>query len=271
MPDVTEAELFAVTLRGFRKAFDKRQPDARDRVTAMRDRYLVQAGRLNQQARVARAAKMKAADYKVFGAQIGLGVVDPCVFPIANPDDLIAAASNLWDKAAALNDLLLEFKNANLEHAGEEQATPETLIKLQPVSDGMARLFKHEHITSDQLRAARNISTIYEALVRGLMASVSRFEGGGGRKTTFGGLTLPEYLADAHAAVYLPWTRFVERHKNGNLPLVIDIAVDGLSMDAARRRRKLGWKKALGQLTLGLDDFGQRWDHFQRQQDEVRL
>ena len=48
-----------------------------------------------------------------------------------------------------------------------------------------------------------------------------------------------------------------------NLPLVMDLVVDGLSMDTARRRHKLGWEKAMAQVISGLEEFSSRWEQHQ--------
>lgn len=143
------------------------------------------------------------------------------------------------------------------EEAGQWRETGEVIARdadLGPTVQTLRRqtvepvqsLWHRGHLDDDQLRAAAAIRRCYEAVTRPLglqAASLLRTVGDAGRG---GGDGIGSLIHD----VYRPW---IARLGRRDAALVLEVVVDGVALDAARRRRQVGWARGLAILRAALD------------------
>ena len=134
--------------------------------------------------------------------------------------------------------------------------------------DPILTLVQKRQITVEQEYAARSIATCFEAAAREGMARIREYDlfmpppKNSGRSLAD---RMSSVLAVRHALIYLPWTRDMHASKKLDLPFVLDVVVDGIALNPAAERRKMGWRKGLRILKEALD----RWNEIERPLAEV--
>ena len=200
---------FENTLAVLSQSFDMRMPEAREKAEKLRDNYLQMAVNLDQQ-------------IALMGAR---------------------ARRNI-KRAEKIGKILEVNRNRNLIRARHD-ATPELLVKPRS-RDPIQMLLEKNKLDTNQERAAREIAKVYQAVVAALMAKISRLGIGRGPKHRGSPEDqMPEEIATWHHDRYLPWARALAQKDDISLPLVIDVAVDGHSVNAACRYRRVGYQRGV--------------------------
>lgn len=176
--------------------------------------------------------------------------------------------------------------------------TPETAYKAKKTAryDPIRKMVRLGHLALHHERAADKIAAIYEAVTRSLFAKSGGFAGGARGMAGPAGLRLSEREFDTWFHVYRPWAEWMKRgafwvcdgcgycHHDGRPPrrdgvvkcascgeagtvrryraslkLVIDVAIDGVSVKTARAKRGKGYPRALILLRCGLEAFDRLW------------
>ncbi len=199
---------FENTLAILSESFDMRMPEAREKAEKLRDNYLQMAVNLDQQ-------------IALMGAR---------------------ARRNI-NRAEKIGKILEVNRNRNLIRARHD-ATPELLVKPRS-RDPIQMLLEKNKIDTNQERAAREIARIYLASVAALMAKIGRLEIGKGPGRGSPEDRMPEQLAIWRHDRYLPWKEALGKKDGISLPLIIDVAVDGHSVNAACRYRRVGYQRGV--------------------------
>jgi len=209
-----EASEFDSLLAALRNAFERRLPFAREKAERTLEVYTREARALQRRSREA------------------------------------AEAIRCGQRVRAIQKLLHEHRNANLLGRPDVGPTPEAATKPGRY-DPIKMLLVKNKLHHGHERAAREIAHIYESVVSALMPSARRLDGlgGGGR---FNDLRLSERVASLHHGRYLPWTKAMGERKGLSLPLVIDVVVDGASIEATRKRHRMAHGKVIRLLADGL-------------------
>jgi hypothetical protein len=153
-------------------------------------------------------------------------------------------------QVADLRDLIRHLKSEPLRD--DDGPTPEASLK--PSSrDPILTLYEAGHIGDDAVKASREIARVYEAIGRAGATRIGRMDGAGG--SGGGEQELPDGIANIHHGRFLPWATRMRKQAPEKFDLVINVAVFGVALDAARRRAGLGWDRALGHLKEGLEAY----------------
>lgn len=171
-----------------------------------------------------------------------------------------SCADELWRveykrRARVMAAMLAEYENRNLN---ARFVGPSPFADVKPdEARAVARLYEAGHLSDDQVRAARRIARVYEAVSAAVMARSQSLTGARGTGH-FNDLRLPEILAWDHATLYRPWADAMHKREDVILPLVIDVVALDVALDAARREHRIGFPKALRMVQDALDDFASR-------------
>ena len=269
MTDTADA-LFSGTLKTCRAAFEMRQPDARSNAELLRDRFLREVAHQNKI--IAIRHKLMAAASEAAQAATTAKVAEAYGTIVAQH---VRGISFLTDKAnvasrraMAFCELLEDFRFANLAPA-PPGPTPEAVVKGRGPSKAtsITRLHQAGKLQFHHAAAAAEIAIVYEAVVKSLLcrsrwpdaAGISGSKSGGGVDYSH----MPDWIADAHALNYIPWTRETEKdHGRNVMALVIDVVVDGVALDVARRHRRMAYPTALRKLIAALTLYARRMPRF---------
>ncbi len=170
---------------------------------------------------------------------------------------LLENASRSMDRAQRISEITQHHLRKRTYHS-TEGATPETKAKPKRANPVKA-LVALGHLTHDDERASAAILRCYEHASRGVMAKIRNYDTfipppkRSGRPTHGG---TPTKADERHADIYMPWTKKIHETKALSLPFVFDIVVDGQSLDAARRTRRMSWDKGLSALKRALEIWG---------------
>jgi hypothetical protein len=111
-------------------------------------------------------------------------------------------------------------------------------------------------LSEDQVRAAREIAWVHEAIARAGRARVSRLSEidppSGWRE-----MALPERAALIHAKRFVPWAGRLRRHAPATLDIVLEAAVQGTAIYPLARKHRIGWQGCVARLADGLDQYWQ--------------
>ena len=132
---------------------------------------------------------------------------------------------------------------------------PVAELKARPASiDPIDLLQGKGKLTEDQVRAAREIGWVYEAITRAGRARVSRMceidPPKGWRE-----MPLPERAALIHAKRFLPWAERLRAAAPMTLDIVLRVAVLGTAIYPVARHHKIGWASCVSRLADGLDQY----------------
>lgn len=111
-------------------------------------------------------------------------------------------------------------------------------------------------LSDDQVRAAREISWVYEAITRAGRARVSRLSEIDPPKG-WQEMPLPERAALIHAKRFVPWAERLRADAPMILDIVVRIVVLGMAIYPVARRHRIGWETCVAKLADGLDRYWQ--------------
>ena len=203
-----EQKDFQNRLEVLRKAFRMRMPEARMKAETLRDRYIQKA--VNFERRI---------------------------------DLMKDRARRYICRAEKIGDILEANKNRNLTRA-RHNATPETLVKPR-ARDPITMLVEKGKLDNEQERAAREIARIRQAVVVALVPKIGTLDRAQSPKRGVIEDRMPEEIAMLRHDRYLPWSTALAGKDDISLPLVIDVAVDGVSVNRACRHRRIGYARGV--------------------------
>lgn len=148
-------------------------------------------------------------------------------------------------RAEAIADLMNKNRNATLRF-DDTGPTPETSARPSRI-DPIKSLVESNHLNAEHERTARRIQRVQEALTRAVHVKTSKLE-----RSSGGTGNMPTLIAVELAQVYGPWRIRLTR-KPDVLRLVELVLIDGLSLDAARRRCRFGWPRSAIELRDALN------------------
>ena len=109
-------------------------------------------------------------------------------------------------------------------------------------------------LDADQIRAAREIAWVHEAITRAGRARVSRLSEidppKGWRE-----MPLPERAAWIHAKRFRPWAERLRAQAPATLDIVLRVVVLGAAIYPVARKHRIGWATCVAKLADGLDQY----------------
>lgn len=230
-----EAALWSDHLAVLRQALVLRHPDARGRVRSEAARLEREIAALNARRDLARRRQRWA---EPGGAASAPDMLDA---------QIARCLHRLSDLAALLHD------NAPPAAAAARGATPEAALR-PSLQDPVTMLLGKGRLSEDQVRAAREIAWVHEAITKAGRARISRLSQiappAGWQE-----MPLPERAALVHAKRFLPWAERLRRDAPVTLECVLQVVVLGLSVYAVARRHRMGWTACVARLAEGLDRY----------------
>lgn len=141
--------------------------------------------------------------------------------------------------------------------AKAEDVGPVAEVMVRPASiDPIDLLRGKGKLDDDQVRAAREIGWVYEAITRVGRARVSRLSEID-RPKGWQEMPLPERAALIHAKRFVPWAERLRARAPATLDIVLRVAVLGTAIYPVARRHRIGWGTCVAKLTEGLDQYWQ--------------
>lgn len=146
-----------------------------------------------------------------------------------------------------------------------EESGPTAEAATRPAStDPIAMLHGKGKLDQDQVRAAREIAWVHEAITRAGRVRVSRLSEVDPPKG-WQEMPLPERAALVHAKRFLPWAEQLRAEAPGTLDIVLRVAVLGAAVYPVARKHRIGWATCVARLAEGLDRYWRRpEDHLDR-------
>jgi hypothetical protein len=231
---IGEQELWQAHLAVLRQAFQLRKPDALARVRS-------ETGRLERevealQGRKALAERASGGDSSALAEQLA--------------ETIAERLRRISDLAGLVRQWRRKGKDEDLGPAAELKARP---ANIDPVDllQGKGKL------TEDQVRAAREIGWVYEAITRAGRARVSRMCEIDPPKG-WQEMPLPERAALIHAKRFVPWAKRLRDAAPVTLDIVLRVAVLGTAIYPVARHHKIGWAACVAKLADGLDQYWRR-------------
>lgn len=133
--------------------------------------------------------------------------------------------------------------------------TAETVLMKKYHANSIKELVGKGHLDYGHEKAAEEIAECFESACRAGMAKARDYRMAIAPPKKRGPWRAEPTSAAVdrlRALVYLPWTRALHETKALDLPFVLDIVVDGCSLDAARKRCRVSWNRGLKMLKRSL-------------------
>jgi hypothetical protein len=228
-----EGELWRAHLAVLRQALHMRKPDAAARVRG-------EAAGLEREIEALQARRMlagKSGDRN---------------------DDHVAAqlGEAIAERLRRISDLARLVRMSGGKAKDEDRGAVAEL-KARPVSlDPIDLLQGKGKLNDDQVRAAREIAWVYEAMTRAGRARVSRLSEVDPPKG-WQEMPLAERAALVHAKRFVPWARRLQAHAPATLDIVLRAAVQGMAIYPLARKHRIGWSTCVARLANGLDEYWQ--------------
>jgi hypothetical protein len=231
---VGERELWQAHLAVLRQALQLRKPDAMARVRS-------ETGRLEReiealQGRKALAERAGRGDGGALAEQLAETIAER----LRRISDLAGLARQCGRKS----------KNSDLGPVAELKARPAAIDPID-LLQGKGKL------SDDQVRAAREIGWVYEAITRAGRARVSRMCEIDPPKG-WQEMALPERAALIHAKRFLPWAERLRATAPATLDIVLRVAALGTAIYPVARHHRIGWSACVAKLADGLDQYWRR-------------
>jgi hypothetical protein len=210
-----------------------RKPDAQHRIRS-------ETAKLQREVE-AMSARRKLAVRAARDADCPAGI--PAIF--AGLDDQIA------ERLRQISDLAALLHGAARGKAQGEGGTAEAASRPATV-DPVTMLQGKGRLSEDQVRAAREIAWVHQAITRAGRARVSRlsqFDPPAGWQE----VPLPERAALIHAKRFRPWAEGLRKTAPVTLEIVLRVVVLGISVYSVARARRMSWNGCVGRLADGLD------------------
>ena len=142
--------------------------------------------------------------------------------------------------------------------AKTDDVGPAAEMKARPASiDPIDLLQGKGELGADQVRAAREIAWVYEAITRAGRARVSRLSQVDPPKG-WQEMPLPERAALIHAKRFVPWAERLRATAPVTLDIVLRVTVLGSAIYPVARKHRIGWRTCVARLADGLDQYWQR-------------
>jgi len=231
---VGERELWQAHLAVLLQALRMRKPDAAARVRS-------ETGRLEREIEALQGRKALA---ERAGRGDGGALAEQLAEAIAE------RLRRISDLAALLRSGVRKSQNNDVGPVAELKARPAAIDPLD-LLQGKGKL------SEDQVRAAREIGWVYEAITRAGRARVSRLCEIDPPKG-WQEMALPERAALIHAKRFLPWTERLRATAPMTLDIVLRVAVLGMAIYPVARHHRIGWSTCVAKLADGLDQYWRR-------------
>ncbi|HEY1386436.1 MAG TPA: hypothetical protein VGF43_22625 [Dongiaceae bacterium] len=234
MKPTTEADLWQAHLVVLRQALAMRKPDA---VASVRG----ETSRLEREIEALQARKALAE--RAAGGEVS---------SLAEQLTEVIAERLRWisDLAGLIRQRGSTAKDDDIGPLAELTARPAAIDPID-LLQGKGRL------NADQVRAAREIRWVYEAITRAGRARISRLSQidppTGWREGP-----LPERAALIHAKRFVPWAERLRANAPTTLDIVLGIVVLGTAIYPIARKHRMGWRTCVARLADGLDQYWQR-------------
>jgi hypothetical protein len=228
---VGEQALWQAHLAVLQQALQLRKPDAVARVRS-------ESGRLEReiealQGRKALAERARGADGSALAEQLAETIAER----LRRISDL-AGLARRWARKG-----------------NDTDRGPVAELKARPAAiDPIDLLQGKGRLTEDQVRAAREIAWVYEAITRAGRARVSRLCEIDPPKG-WQEMPLPERAALIHAKRFLPWAERLRAAAPMTLDIVLRVAVLGTAIYPVARHHRIGWASCVAKLADGLDRY----------------
>jgi hypothetical protein len=230
---MAEADLWRTHLAVLRHALSMRKPDAVARVRS-------EAGRLEREIEALQARKALAERAAGGGG------------PVA--DQLAETITERLRRVSDLAGLARRFGGA----AKDDDVGPVAETKARPAAiDPVDLLHGKGKLDDDQVRAAREIRWVHEAITRAGRARVSRLSEIDPPKG-WQEMPLPERAALIHAKRFVPWAERLRADAPITLDIVLRTVVLGTAIYPIARRHRMGWATCVARLADGLDQYWRR-------------
>lgn len=247
-------------LRACLTALKRRRPEAAARAAALRSRYADEAVKAMQTADMHRNAMDGWLELALAGVDWqcaeGEGYIYPLDESAAHLDKMIRAEM----QADAALSRVRELDAALARHAPTEEfdagPTVEALTQIQRGRSGdpVLRLVALGKLSADDLADAREIAGIYYHVTAQAGARTMNWpetERKTGEARRYSAADTAEWYALLQAFVYAPWCRMVK----ADLPLVLGLVVEGVSLEALRKRCGMRWETALERVRAALAEY----------------
>ena len=233
----TEAELWQAHLAVLRQALRMRKPDAVARIRS-------ETGRLEREIEALQARRALAERSAGDGGALTEQLTERLVETIAERLRWIS------DLAALTRTCGRQSKAEDLGPVAETAARPASV-------DPIDLLHGKGRLDEDQVRAAREIAWVYEAITRAGRARISRLSEvdppKGWREAP-----LAERAAFVHAKRFAPWAERLRADAPATLDIVLRVVVLGAAIYPVARKHRIGWATCVARLAGGLDQYWRR-------------
>lgn len=230
-----EAALWARHLAVLRQALLMRQPDGQHRIRS-------EAARLEREIE-AMSARRQLAVKAARGADWQAGAAAT----------FVELDSRIAERLRQVSDLTALLRGAAQGKAQEEGGTAEAASRPASI-DPVTMLQGKGRLSEDQVRAAREIAWVHEAITRAGRARVSRLSQidppAGWQE-----IPLPERAALIHAKRFRPWAEGLRKTAPMTLEIVLQVVVLGISVYSVARARRMSWNGCVTRLADGLDRY----------------
>jgi hypothetical protein len=231
---MSETDLWRGHLTVLRQALSMRKPDAVARVRS-------EAGRLEREIEALQARKALAE--RAAGGEAS---------PLA--EQLAETIAERLRRISDLAGLTRRFGGT----AKDDDLGPAAEMKVRPAAiDPIDLLQGKGRLNADQVRAAREIRWVYEAITRAGRARVSRLSQIDPPKG-WQDAPLPERAALIHAKRFVPWAERLRVNAPTTLDIVLGIVVLDTSIYPMARKHRIGWGTCVARLADGLDQYWRR-------------
>lgn len=226
-----EPKLWQAHLAVLRQALKMRKPDASARVRS-------ETGRLEREIE---ALQERRALAERSGADEALAI------------QLVGAIAERLRRVSDLASLTRTFRGK----AKDDDPGPAAEMAVRPAAiDPIDLLHGKGRLNGDQVRAAREIGWVYEAITRAGRARVSRLSEID-QPRGWQEMPLPERAALVHAKRFVPWAERLRRDAPATLDIVLRVAMLGMAIYPVARKHRIGWASCVSKLADGLDRYWQ--------------
>ena len=226
---VGEAELWRAHLAVLRQAFRMRNPDAVARVRSETCRLEREVEALQGR----KALAERAGGGEVLAAQL---------------------AEAIAERLRRISDLAGLVRMSEGKAKGDDSGPVAEMAVRPAASDPIDLLHGKGKLNDDQVRAAREISWVYEAITRAGRPRVSRLSEIDPPKG-WQEVPLPERAALIHAKRFVPWAERLRADAPATLDIVLRVAVLGMAIYPVARKHRIGWAGCVTRLADGLDRY----------------
>ncbi len=228
---IAEGELWQAHLAVLRQALLMRKPDALARVRS-------ETARLEREIE-AMSARSALAERAAGGERL--------VLTERLAETIAERLRRISDLAGLVRALSGPAKKEDLGPGPEAAARPASI-------DPIEMLYGKGKLSEDQLRAAREIAWVYEAITRAGRARVSRLSQIDPPKG-WQEVPLPERAALIHAKRFVPWAERLRANAPATLDIVLRVVVLGAAIYPVARKHRIGWVTCVAKLADGLDQY----------------